>query len=44
MFDFVATIPQDLHPILVHLPIGLLLVSFVLSFAARRWSHLQESS
>ena len=44
MFDFVATIPQDLHPILVHLPIGLLLVSFVLSFAARRWPHLQETS
>jgi uncharacterized membrane protein len=44
MFDFVMTIPQDLHPILVHLPIGVLLVSFVLSFAALRWPALQESS
>lgn len=44
MFDFIATTPQDLHPIMVHLPIGSLLVSFALSFAALRWSQLQESS
>lgn len=44
MFNFITTIPQDLHPILVHLPIGLLLVSYTLSFAARLWPHLEESS
>lgn len=44
MFDFTKTIVQDLHPIVVHLPIALLLVSFVLSFAALRWTQVQESS
>lgn len=44
MFDFIKTIPQDLHPIIVHLPIGLLLVSYGLSFAARLWPHLEASS
>lgn len=44
MFDFIASIPQDLHPIMVHLPIGLLLISFALSFAALRWPQLHESS
>ena len=44
MFDFIATIPQDLHPILVHMPIGLLLVSYLFSFAARFWPQVQESS
>jgi uncharacterized membrane protein len=44
MFDFITTILQDLHPISVHLPIGLLLVSYALSFAARLWPQLDESS
>lgn len=44
MFDFIATIPQDLHPILVHMPIALLLVSFGLTLAARFWPQLNETS
>ena len=34
MFDFVANIWQDLHPIIVHFPIALLVVSFGLSLAS----------
>ena len=35
MFDFIANIFNDFHPIMVHFPIALLLVSFGLSITAR---------
>ena len=36
MFDFVANIGNDLHPIITHFPIALLIVSFVLVFVVRQ--------
>lgn len=36
MFDFVAHIGDDLHPIITHFPIALLIVSFVLAFVVRQ--------
>lgn len=36
MFDFVANIGNDLHPIVTHFPIALLIVSFVLAFVIRQ--------
>lgn len=44
MFDFIANIQKDLHPIIIHMPIALLLVSYALSFAVRKWPQLNESS
>lgn len=35
MFEFVANIGNDLHPIINHFPIALLSLSFVLAFLAR---------
>ena len=35
MFDFVGNIFTDFHPIIVHFPIALLVVSFGLSITAR---------
>lgn len=43
MFKFVSNIGSDLHPILVHFPIALLVASFLLVFARRRWSGLAET-
>ncbi len=44
MFDFVGNILNDLHPIIVHFPIALLMVSFLLSIAARWKPAWHETS
>ncbi len=44
MFEFVSHIFNDLHPILVHFPIALLLVSFGLTIAARFKPEFHETS
>ena len=43
MFQFVEHIVDDLHPILNHFPIALLVVSFVLAFAAGKWPKLRQT-
>ena len=44
MLDFIKSIPQDLHPILIHFPIAFLGFSFVLSFLSMRVSRWNEAS
>lgn len=44
MFDFVGNILNDLHPIFVHFPIALLLVSFGLTAVARLRPEFHETS
>ena len=43
MFEFLSHLTDDLHPALNHFPIALLTVSFLLSFAARRWTGLRAT-
>jgi len=43
MFDFLSNIPQDLHPLLVHFPVALLSLSFLLWFWSRRSAGLRET-
>lgn len=43
MFQFVEHLFDDLHPILNHFPIAFLVVSFVLTFAKRKWPTLSQS-
>lgn len=40
MFEFTTHLIEDLHPILNHFPIALLVLSFFLVFARRRWNSL----
>ena len=44
MFDFLGNIFSDLHPIFVHFPIALLLVSFGMTIVARWRPALHETS
>ncbi|MBV7332831.1 DUF2231 domain-containing protein [Chloroflexi bacterium TSY] len=44
MFDFVNNIFKDLHPIIVHFPIALLVLSFGLTVVARHWPSLHEQT
>lgn len=37
MFEFIPNIGRDLHPILSHFPIALLMTSFALAFLRQRW-------
>ena len=43
LLDFVSNLSSDHHPILVHFPIALLVTSFFLAFARRRWRELGET-
>ena len=42
MFEFTTHLLDDLHPILNHFPIALLVISFALIFARRKWSSLTQ--
>ncbi|RME80801.1 MAG: DUF2231 domain-containing protein [Caldilineae bacterium] len=42
MFGFLSTLTQDLHPMVVHFPIALFTLSFVLALAGRIWPRLRE--
>ena len=44
MLGFIRSIPQNLHPILIHFPIAFLEFSFVLSFLSMRVSRWNEAS
>ena len=44
MFDFLGNLQRDLHPIIVHFPIALLMLSFVLTLLARRSEGLNATS
>lgn len=44
MFNFINNLFLDLHPILVHFPIALLLLSFAATLLARIWPTLHETS
>ena len=44
MFDFLANLQRDLHPIVVHFPIALLVLSFILSLFWRRSERLNSVS
>ena len=44
MLDFINTIPDDLHPILIHFPIILIGFSFLLSILSFWFSTLNETS
>ncbi|NPV55816.1 MAG: DUF2231 domain-containing protein [Anaerolineae bacterium] len=43
MFEFLSTIPQDLHPMIVHFPIVLFMLSFIFALASRFLPKLQDS-
>ncbi len=43
MFQFLNHLVDDLHPALNHFPIAFLVASFLLVFAARRWSSLRQT-
>jgi len=43
MFSFLATLVQDLHPIVVHFPVALFSSSFLLSLASRFWPKVRET-
>ena len=43
MFDFVANITSDLHPILNHFPIALLVLSFILAFPSQLFQRFEET-
>ena len=43
MFEFTTHLLDDLHPIFNHFPITLLVLSFLLYFAKRRWSSLSQT-
>ena len=44
MLDFINTIPDDFHPILIHFPIALIGFSFLLSILSLWFSTLNETS
>ena len=44
MFSFLSNIQRDLHPIIVHFPIALLILSFTLSLFWRRNERLNAAS
>lgn len=44
MVDFLGNLPRDLHPMIVHFPIALLILSFSVSFLARRSERLNDAS
>ncbi len=43
MFNFLLTLPQDVHPIVVHFPIVLFTLSFTFALASRFWPALRQT-
>jgi len=43
MFGFVNTLFNDLHPIVVHFPVALFTLSFLLVFAGRIWPQVRQT-